>query len=186
MRQPRSILVCTLFISTLSGRAAIAGEHNVHAYGGLGVDQPSGDGVEGKGSGLLLGAEYARSSFDYLRFYGGLQFTSPDRDSCGEFVSPCEVSSKIGFFGAKLRLSAPIPYVAPYFEIGLGGSLGRMVTRVSDKVNAVGSGLMFHVPVGVGLAIGSQHSFELGIALLFHPAQRHVSGGFAVGIGLQF
>lgn len=78
----------------------------------------------------------------------------------------------------------PIPWVAPFLELGLGGSLGTFSTQDGQAVAETAKGLTYHVPVGLGLALGRRREFELAFQYLFHDAQKQFSG--AVALGIQF
>jgi len=103
------------------------------------------------------------------RAYVGLLLTSVDTSSCGGF-SPCDVSAKIGFAGAKVRFTAPIPYVAPFVEIGLGASAGRLTTRTASRDQSY-AGVTYHIPFAIGLALGRDHTVEVALASLYHHDQ---------------
>jgi hypothetical protein len=164
------------------------GVHVLGVSGGLGFSFPlddsiRGQNVEGSGNGGWLEAEYVYRATEWItpRAYSGLTITVPAND-CGPMVSPCDVSARIFFVGAKVRLLIPIPYVAPFVESGIGASAGSMTTRSGSLVNVTSDGLMFHIPVGVGLAIGSKHQYEVSFQYLFHPKQRQFNGALALGL----
>jgi hypothetical protein len=139
--------------------------------------------VNGRGSGGYAKAEYIYRRVEWAtpRLYAGILLTSPESD-CGAGVSPCDVSAKIFFVGGKLRLMAPIPYVGPFFEIGVGASAGRVSTRSGQAVDVTANGVMYHVPVAVGLAIGSRRQVDISFQYLFHPEQKQITGAVAFGI----
>lgn len=118
------------------------------------------------------------------RAYGGMLLTWPERKSCGAGQSPCDVSNKIGFLGAKARFMAPFPYIAPYLEAGGGLSVGKIKTLVIDREDVDSSGAFGHVQVGAGLALGKHREVELGFSYLIHPGQAQIGGGLTLGIGI--
>jgi hypothetical protein len=147
----------------------------------LPLDEAASD-LGGNGFGGVAEVEYIYESVEWLtpRAYAGAAFMAP-RD-CEAGVSPCDVSTKIGFLGAKARLLAPFPYVAPFIELGLGGSLGSLSTRVGDTVDHHTNGVTYHVPVTIGLALGERRQFEIALSYLLHPAEEQYTGAF----GLRF
>jgi hypothetical protein len=149
---------------------------------GIGVSLPDDEDVDGTGTGGYGEVEYVYRRVAWLtpRAYTGVLITRP-RSDCGAGVSPCDVSSGIFFIGGKLRLMAPIPYVGPFIESGIGLSAGRISTRSGQSVDRTSSGVMYHVPVGLGLAIGPHHEFEISLQYLFHPEQEQISGAVAAG-----
>jgi hypothetical protein len=153
---------------------------------GLGMvvaDGTSASQVNGYGSGLYASAEYAfrASSWFSPRLYGGLLYAPTVGSSCEPEVSPCDVSGRYVFAGAKARLTAPIPWVAPFAELGLGASVGRFSSRYGTVVDRSATGLTYHVPVAVGLAVGPHHGLELSFQYLVHPALLQTGGGTAIG-----
>jgi hypothetical protein len=91
-----------------------------------------------------------------------------------------QVTSKIGFLGAKGRFTIPIPYIAPFIELGAGLSIGVLRTK-TDSTDEHTVGPAVHIPLTLGLALGGHHEFELEFLYLFHPNERQVGG--AIGIG---
>jgi hypothetical protein len=132
---------------------------------GLGLAAPlrqNGQDVEGDGRGGYAAAEYIfrlKHWFTPRLYAGGL--IAPSQSNCGAGVVPCDVSATILFAGAKFRVMAPIPYVGPFIELGLGASAGRISTRSGRQVDVTGEGLMYHVPFALGVAIGRRHEFAV-------------------------
>jgi hypothetical protein len=139
--------------------------------------------VPGNGAGFYAALEYVikPTVWLYPEAYAGTLITSPDSSSCDAPGSPCDVSAKIGFVGGKLRLIAPIPYVAPFIEGGIGVSFGALTTRTPEVDNGTTS-FTYNVPVAAGLALGADHSFEIGLSYLFHPAVGQEDGAFALSL----
>lgn len=181
MRLP-AIVVLFAALTLPASRAAAVGEPpllQVSAGLGLAVAEAP---PRPLGSGVYAAGEYVLRPTTWLtpRFYAGLLFVSPGGD-CAEGVTPCEVSSRIGFAGAKARLMAPIPYVGPFVELGLGASIGGLTTRVGT-LDASRSGVILHVPWALGLAVGSRHQVELSFRYLEHPAAKQTNGGMIFGV----
>jgi len=160
---------------------------------GLGLvaaDQQEGPGgalvdVPGSGHGPYAAGEYVLRPMSWFspRLYGGLLITRAVSD-CGPGVQPCDVSASYVFGGGKLRLLLPIPYLAPYFEFGVGFSLGRFSTRSGALVDVRQVGLAYHVPITLGVALGERRQYELAFVYYFHPEQQQVSGAVAIGYQL--
>jgi hypothetical protein len=157
-------------------------QHFISAQLGLGVSTPLED-VDGSGVGGYGQVEYIYRYVEWAtpRAYVGALITGSNSD-CGANVAPCEVSANIAFLGVKLRLLAPIPYVAPFVELGVGGSVGALRTRVDGWVDESKDGVTYHIPVGLGLALGSEHEYELSFQYLVHPRERNLGGAFAFGL----
>jgi hypothetical protein len=161
-------------------------EHLLEAVGGLGFTfshvEEDGDKAAGA-TGVFLEAEHVfwPGRFFSPRFYGGALATFPDEDSCG--ISPCDVQSKVALFGAKFRLMAPIPYVGPFIELGLGASLGHLRT-LDVGLDEETNGAALHIPWALGLAFGRHHSVSVAVSYLTHLSQHQTSGALAVGVGI--
>jgi hypothetical protein len=180
-------VLCVFFYTTTSSAFADpAGEpdHMVLFAVGLGYTFTEVVNHEGEGSGAFLEAEYVfrPTSFFTPRLYAGSLVTFPDEDSCG--VEPCDVKSQIFFLGAKARLMAPIPYIGPFIELGLGLSLGHLRTLDQD-VDEEMSGATVHIPIAVGLALGRENNFSVSFSYLHHPSDSQLSGAVAVGMGFR-
>ncbi len=137
----------------------------------------------GSGTGFYAEGEYALevASWFMPRAYAGLLLTFPDRGSCDGSGAPCDVSTKIGFAGGKIRLLAPIPYVAPFIELGLGLSVGVLTTRTPEEDDG-SVNLAYNIPVTLGLALGKDHGVEVALAYLVHPAAKQVDGALALSL----
>ena len=189
MRRVLSAIVLSGAAALQSGPALADSDHALGLSFGLGLAFPmqkNGQDVNGRGEGGFAEAEYIYRATEWItpRLYAGALLTSPKSD-CGAGVVPCDVSARIVFLGGKFRVMAPIPWVGPFLELGLGASVGRLSTRSGQDVDLTSSGVTYHVPASLGLAIGSRHEFEISFQYLFHPAQKQVSGAAALGLVLN-
>jgi len=180
------IMMCLLILGSATSQAV---EKSMVLQGGLGLSMPSDyngpSHYSPYGTGFFLEGQYVVHTKSWFKpiAYGGLEYTSPSSESCSGLFIPCEVSSKSLFVGGKIRLMAPIPYIAPYFEIGVGGSFGSFKVHVSN-VDRQDSGVFFHIPMSIGIAVGKNHSTEIVFTYLFYPSIDLTNGAFAVGIQL--
>jgi len=137
------------------------------------------------GSGFYAAGEFVLVPNMWVspRLYGGLLLTSTDSSTCGG-AAPCDVGAKIGFLGAKGRLTFPIPYVAPFFELGVGMSVGTITTQVGTIDAKDFSGVTYHVPFALGLSVGEMHHYVVDLALtyLVHPDQSQIDGALAISL----
>jgi hypothetical protein len=157
---------------------------------GIGASFPSSEhNVLGVGGSVVYERRLASPHWAGVRLYAGGFFSRTDRNRCPASVQPCSVSSQIAVGGAKLRLLAPIPYVAPYFEIGAGLSAGSIRTQVAafgrfSAIDVDQSGVLFHLPVGLGIAFGRHHQHKLSVDYFVHPYRDHIAGTLSVGVGM--
>lgn len=84
------------------------------------------------------------------------------------------MTSNAFLFGGKTRIKAPIPWVAPYFEIGIGASIGTFET-VTPFTNINKTGLLFHIPVAIGLELGRRHNFDFSFTYYYHNSVKQFS-----------
>ena len=83
--------------------------------------------------------------------------------------------------GGKTRIRIPIPWVAPYVEIGMGASIGKYRTQTAvDDIDK--SGIIHHIPISFGVELGKNNNVDLGLAYYFQPSVEQYVGALAVGI----
>lgn len=114
-----------------------------------------------------------------VRPYAGLILTSADEDLVKN-PEGYKVETKAFFVGGKIRVCAPIPYVAPFIETGIGASFGSFETYVPETY-VKKSGAQVNIPISLGLAVGRKHNIELAISFYLHPGAEQSSGAFAAG-----
>lgn len=83
--------------------------------------------------------------------------------------------------GGKARVKAPIPYVAPYIEAGIGASIGSFETS-TFFTGIKKSGIIYHIPLSFGLELGKNYGVDLGITYYIQPTVEQYAGAFAFGI----
>jgi hypothetical protein len=140
------------------------------------------DDASGMGAGGYVAAEVLSRTEEWLMgsLYAGLLLTWPD-GGCGPGVAPCDISASIFFLGIKGRLMAPIPWVGPFVELGVGLSIGKLTTHNGAIVEAEAHGVIPHWQWAVGLAIGPRHQFSLSLQYLEHNRGKQSCGAIAVG-----
>lgn len=138
--------------------------------------------VDVMGGGLYLQAEYIKGikSWFSVRPYAGAIFESVEKDQDIQNQPQYKVTTNAFLVGAKVRLCAPIPWVAPFIEGGIGTSIGKFET-FTPNVNFNKRTVLMHIPFSLGLAVGRKNSLEIGISGYFHPAAKQSTAIFAVG-----
>lgn len=146
---------------------------------GLGISTPMED-IDLTGTGFFAKAEYifGFNKWVGVRPYAGILFTTPDDN---EDYPGYGVSANIFLLGGKGRVALPIPYVAPYLELGLGLSVGNITTR-TPFVDVRRKGVIPHIPVTLGLALGRDHNIEVAFAYYFHPSVKQINGAALIGM----
>lgn len=114
-----------------------------------------------------------------VRPYAGAIFTSTDDDKIKN-PQGYKVETNAFLLGTKVRLCAPIPWVAPFIETGIGASIGSFKTY-TNYVNEKKSGVFAHIPIGLGLALGRKNNIEIGVSFYSNLSTKQSFGGFAAG-----
>lgn len=174
--------IVVLIFSILFYNSTLAQERNgefINASLGIGICAPY-DEADITGTGFYAQGEYVwnlRSWFGF-RPYAGLIIASGD--SSEPTIQEYKIKSNAFLLGAKVRISAPIPYVAPFLESGVGLSAGSFQTY-TPYTNLNKNGVLLHIPFSMGLALGHKHNFEVKFTYYYHPTVKQVSGAAAVG-----
>lgn len=148
---------------------------------GLGLSAPTyEDENEIIGNGFYAQGEYVWSPLSWfgVRPYAGIIIASDELKEEGK--PEYKIKSNAALLGVKVRLVAPIPYVAPFIESGVGLSIGSFETYTA-YTNLKKNGVLLHIPAAFGLAIGRKHNYELKFTYYFNPSVEQFSGAAAVG-----
>lgn len=180
----KKIFLVLVFLVSAQVQAQFVGEKYIDISIGLGLSAPY-DEVDYSGSGFYAQGEYVLSLNNWidLRPYAGLIFTKMgERDPN---VNPENHTSTANafLFGGKARFIIPIPWIAPYVELGLGGSVGSFETVTLDT-NLDDSGLFLHIPISLGVELGPQHSVNVEFTYYFHDSMKQFAGAAAIGVAI--
>lgn len=145
--------------------------------------------VYGLGGSVVYDRWVAGPRWAGVRVYAGGFLSRTNGSTCPVAVQACSVSSQIAVGGLKLRLLAPIPFVAPFLELGGGMSAGSIRARIDANgpfpaIDESRSGLTLHFPIGLGVAFGARHQHSLAFDYFVPPSRDHTTGTLSVGIGL--
>lgn len=146
---------------------------------GLGISAPYED-IDIYGTGFYGKVEYVigYNKWVGIRPYAGVLFTSAVEN---EDYPDSGISSNIFFLGGKGRVAAPIPYIAPFLELGFGLSFGNLTTDF-PIVKYKSRGVIPHIPFTFGLALGKNHNVELAFTYLSHINAKQFGGAAALGL----
>lgn len=149
---------------------------------GYGMSTPYDD-IDITGQGFYLQGEYVLEFTNWfaLKPYAGLILTKADEDDNPQNAPNYIATANAFLFGAKARFTAPIPWVAPYVEAGIGASVGSFET-VTPFTNLEESGLLYHIPLSLGLELGPRRNFDMAFTYYFHPSVEQFAGAVAIGI----
>ena len=151
---------------------------------GLGLSAPF-EAYDITGTGFYLQGEYVLdlASWIDIRPYAGLILTHANTDDSLPNEPTYKVTSNAILLGGKTRIKAPIPWVSPYLEIGLGASIGSFKTFTPSR-NIEKNGLLFHIPFSIGLELGRKHNFDIAFTYYFHSSIEQFSGAAAFGLSI--
>ena len=184
-------LVLAFLVAVLTSGVAEAQErgHALEPSIAIAGTLPTSDDSESEisGDGWLARLEYDLGATSYLAWkpYLGLLMTwsSGDRSDmdprCKRAVVECEATTQAVLLGSKVRLALPIPWFAPFAEIGLGFSLGSSRTETLQSRRHVNAA--FNVPFALGVALGPTHSVELSLPLYQLVGAEQLALGLSLG-----
>lgn len=152
----------------------------INATVGIGMCAPN-DETDIDAAGFYAQAEYVWSPLSWfgVRPYAGVIIASGESE--GADMPKYRIKSNAALLGVKARLAAPIPYVAPFMESGVGMSLGSFETYTKET-NVKKSGALVHIPFTIGLAIGRKHNYEFKFTYYYHQSVEQFSGAMAFGL----
>ena len=175
------LVIFIIFFSCEINAQQKTGEY-INATIGYGLSAPY-DEADITGSGFYAQGEYvfAMSKWFSVRPYAGIILTSEDKSENQQNLLNYKVTSKAFLLGGKARICAPIPYIAPYLETGLGISIGSFETY-TPSTNISKNGLIMHIPFSIGLALGKKHKTDIAFTYYYHTSIKQFSGAAAFGL----
>lgn len=179
----KSLLLLTICLFSNLVEAQFIKERSINAQVGYGlsapydsVDEIADDGFFAQGE-LVLEVK----SWLELRPYVGFIITSSNGEDLNGNPTNEKAESKAVLLGGKARVRAPVPWVAPYVEFGIGTSIGKFETLTAfDDIDK--SGITYHIPFSLGLELGKNNNVDLGFTYYFQPSVKQYVGALAVGI----
>ena len=158
-------------------------EKSINAQIGYGISVPFNSVDEVADAGFFAQGELVLKVSSWIEFrpYAGFVLTSSNGKDINDNPTNEKAETKAFLLGGKVRARAPIPWVAPYLELGIGTSIGKFETLTTfDTIDK--SGLIYHIPVSFGLELGRNNNVDLGFAYYIQPSVKQYAGAFAVGI----
>ncbi|MDO5968201.1 hypothetical protein Q4Q35_00120 [Flavivirga aquimarina] len=176
------ILLITVLTSNLI-EAQFIKEKSINAQIGYGLSAPNNSIDEIVDDGYFAQGELILKVTSWIEFrpYAGFILTNSNGKDLNNNPTDEKAESKAFLLGGKTRVRAPIPWVAPYVEIGIGTSIGKFETLTAfDNIDK--SGIIYHIPFSLGLELGRNNNVDLGFAYYFQPSVEQYAGAFALGI----
>lgn len=177
------LLLLVLALTSNLTKAQFIKEKSIHAQIGYGMSAPNNsiDNVVNNGFFAQGDLVLKVKSWFEIRPYAGLILTNSNGKDLHDNPTDEKAESKAFLLGGKARLRAPIPWVAPYVEIGIGTSIGRFETFTAyhqiDK-----KGIIYHIPITFGLGLGKNNNVDLGVAYYIQPSVEQFAGALSIGI----
>lgn len=178
----KTLLILFTIFGLTRVQAQFISEEFIEVSAGYGLSVPY-DEVGFYGTGYFAQGEYVLGINEWidLRPYAGYIFTEMN-ESFGGPIKPEDKATVNAFlFGGKARVRIPIDWVAPYAELGIGGTVGSFET-VTAKRDFQKSGVFAHVPFSLGLELGPNHNVTVELTGYLHNSPAQVTGAVAIGI----
>jgi hypothetical protein len=181
------ILIFSFFFSNLTKAQPRVGKF-INASIGIGLSTSdkienygNQDELDVNGDGFYAQGEYifGLTKWFGLRPYAGFIITSSNGGNL-QNQPEYKVTTKAFFLGGKARICAPIPWIAPFVETGIGTSMGSFQT-FTPSTNYKKNTILLQIPFSFGLAIGPKHNVEIAATYFFTPTAGQISGGVAAG-----
>lgn len=149
---------------------------------GYGISVPY-DELGYHGFGIFAQGEYLFQVNEWidLRPYAGYILAEMDGDLSGSFDPGDKSTANAVLFGGKARLRIPVHWVAPFVELGIGGSIGSFET-VTVNTNVNERGVFAHIPFSIGVELGPRHNMNVKLTSYFHTGVEQFVGAAAIGI----
>ncbi|WP_282122296.1 hypothetical protein [Algibacter mikhailovii] len=183
IKQKTPLLVLVILSSYFVNAQQFIKDKSINVQVGYGLSAPynsidniADDGFYAQGE-LVLKV----TSWFELRPYAGIILTSSNGKNLNNNPTFEKAETKALLLGGKARVRAPIPWVAPYAEIGIGTSIGKFETLTFyDNIDK--NGVIYHIPFSLGLELGKNNNVDLGLTYYFQPNVQQYVGAFAVGL----
>ena len=179
----KTLILLILVLTSNLVEAQFIKEKSINAQIGYGISVPYNSVDEIADDGIFAQAELILKVTSWVEFrpYAGFIFTNSNGKDLNENPTNESAETKAFLLGGKARLRAPIPWVAPYVEIGIGTSIGKFETFTTfDNIDK--SGIIYHIPVALGLELGKNNNVDLGFTYYFQPSVEQFAGAIAVGV----
>ncbi len=179
----KTLILLMIVLTSNLVEAQLIKDKSINVQIGYGVSVPYYSFDEIINTGFFTQGELVLKVASWVEFrpYVGFIMTSSNGKDFYDNPTNEKATSKAFLLGGKARVRAPIPWIAPYFEIGIGTSIGKFETLAAFN-NFDKSGIIYHIPFSFGLELGKNNNVDLGFAYYFQPSVKQYVGAFALGI----
>ncbi len=177
-----TIILLIIVLASNLAQAQFIKQKSINAQIGYGLSAPYNSVDQVVNNGFFIQGEFVLKITSWVEFkpYAGFITTSSNGKDINDNPTDEKAETKAFLLGGKARLRAPIPWVAPYAEIGIGTSIGKFET-VTAFDNIDKSGIIYHIPFSFGLELGKNHTIDLGFAYYFQPTVQQYVGALSLG-----
>lgn len=178
----KNLIILVVLISSLA-EAQFIKEKSINVQIGYGLSVPYYSIDEIVDDGFFVQGELVMKVASWIEFrpYAGFILTNSNGKDLHNNPTDEMAETKAFLLGGKVRVRAPIPWIAPYAEIGIGTSIGKFETATYFS-NIDKSGIIYHIPFSFGLELGRNNNVDLGFVYYFQPSVEQYVGAFAVGV----
>ena len=157
----KTLILIVLILTSNLVEAQFIKEKSINIQIGYGLSVPKNSVDEIVDDGFFTQGELVLkvTSWFELRPYAGLILTNSNGKDLNENPTNEKAESKAFLLGGKARVRAPIPWVTPYVEIGIGTSIGKFETSTAFD-NIEKSGIIYHIPFSLGLELGRNNNVD--------------------------
>ena len=179
----KTIILLIIILTSNLAEAQFIKEKSINAQIGYGLSAPNNSVDEIVDDGFFAQGELVLKVASWVEFrpYAGFILTSSNGKDINDNPTDEKAETKAFLLGGKARVRAPIPWVAPYVEIGIGTSIGKFETLTAFD-NIEKTGIIYHIPFSLGFELGKNNNVDLGFAYYFQPSVEQYAGAFSVGI----
>ena len=179
----KKVLILLVILTSSLAEAQFIKEKSINPQIGLGLSAPNNSADEIVDDGFFAQGDLVLkvASWFEMRPYVAFIWTNSNGKDLNGNTTNERAESKALLLGGKARVRAPIPWIAPYAEIGIGTSIGKFETFTTfDEIDR--TGIIYHVPFSFGFELGRNNNVDLGFAYYFQPSVEQYAGAFAVGL----
>lgn len=183
MKIKNTFTLLLLVLTAMVTQAQITKDKSLNVQLGYGISVPYNSITDVADKGVFAQTELVLKvkSWLELRPYTGVIITNSNGKDLNNNPTFEIAETKAFLLGGKARLRAPIPWVAPYLELGIGTSIGSFKTLTAfDAVDK--GGIIYHIPLAFGLELGKNNNVDLGFTYFFQPSVKQFTGAIAVGV----
>ena len=150
---------------------------------GLGMSAPYEEMNVFRSPGFYAMGDYVLSVNNWfdIRPYAGFILTKLIEDNSDEVKPRYSSEANAILLGGKFRITAPVSWVAPYFETGVGASIGSFST-FTPQTSIDKSGLIAHIPFSLGVELGPRNNVNLGFTYFFQNNLEQFMGAAVIGV----